>query len=433
MKKKKRSKLYGLLAVLLMGLLVLNSCGEGTKISEVVPEDEVILKEAVATSGSLWIKGKALGTDCPMIFSKGRLYISATSLTSQGDLDIREMGTKSSGTAPLIKDGEIYYLVNDLARVYDLWPVFEETGIRLFACQKEEAPGPMVTTTAPAEDQTDPITEAPATPAREFACLRLEDITADPSPQGRFTHEKLEKIRTMGWWLHIRDQEYSIAWIPLFNDPMEDGVNDLTKEYNFLNSDFMYTLDYLLEHGGHIGLHGLTHQERDNASGVGVEFGKDSPFSDKEIKERLIYAKEIANKLGYQPEFFEFPHYATTEVQAKIAEELFPVIYQQKSDRKPIGRLEWSDKAGKKVLYVPTPADYVCSPYDKQGILDRINNLEKGTLVSLFFHPSMDYDRITCDTDETGTRILSYNQNGILPAILETIQKKGLNFEIPWE
>lgn len=402
--------------VLICILLIFTSCAKTPGKAEGNHEYNVVFNDDKEITGELWVGNEELSDTVPMLIHKGRLYIPMDYLTLSEGIDGERLEGELSEAIPLLKDDKTYYLLNDITKEYNFWAVISDLGVRL--CEYTEV-GINQRNVGVASDN--------------YACLRLEDIMADPSGEGRFTHEKLEKIRVMGQWLDNRGQEYSVSWIPLYKNPGENIKNDLTKEYNLLNADFLYTLDYLMNHSGHMGIHGLTHQDGNSVSGEGIEFGKNTSFSDKESKRRIKYAKTMAEELGFHAEFFVFPHHAMTASQAKIAEDIFSVIYQQKPDARQEGRLEWFEKAGNRVLYVPTPADYVKSSYDGQGILDRINGLKPGTLVSLFFHPSIDYDRISCVTDDMGIRILSYDQNGILPIILETVQNKGLDFKIPWE
>ena len=257
---------------------------------------------------------------------------------------------------------------------------------------------------------------------------------ADPTAEGRFTHEKLEKVRILIRWLWDQGQEYSVAWIPIFVDPVKGIVNDLTEDYHWYNVDFLYTLDMMAEYGGHIGVHGLTHQYGEDVSAAGWEFGEDSPFTLKEAEERMVKAKAIAERLGFEVEFFEFPHYGMTKAQGMIAERHFDVIYQQELWTKPYGYGETKQVGERTVMYVPTPADCVQSVYDYEGMLQRLeDSYEGGQLVSLFFHPSLDYDKLSGIVDNDGNRRLEYAEDrGILSGIIQQIENWELQFGVVW-
>ena len=394
-------------------MLILTGCSRDISDVESSNTDN-FEKEKVQAEGTLWIGEKELEIENSMMFFGGRLYLPTTEIQQACGraLDKEE----SLIHEEFLLNGETYFSINDIAKQLDLWTIFEEGGVRLYLDYEIE--GIWV--------------NIPQNKAEGIACLRLEDIMADTTKDSNFTHENLEKLRVMGRWLSARNQEYSIAWIPLYTNPKMEIQNNLINTANFYNADFIYTLDELIANGGHIGLHGLTHQSGDEISSYGYEFGKDTIFSQKQIRKRMIKANDMAKFFGYTAEFFEFPHYGITDDQEVIAEELFSVIYQQKMDRTPFGKLEWTERNGKEILYVPTPADHVRSIYDKQNMIDKINTTASENLVSLFFHPYLDEQWITCLSNKNGKRVLTYSSEGILPSIFKTIKDKELSFQIPW-
>ncbi len=347
--------------------------------------------------------------------------------------DWRGSAVSAAQLRRLTLNGVRYISINQLCYERKLWPVFTEQGLVLYS-KTEESWKPPQRSRRAAESHKD-LTFSGSFDSAVSACLRLEDIMADPSPEGRFTHEKLEKLRVLARFLQAQEQEFSIAWIPLYTNPKTHVQNDLIQEMNWYNADFLYTLDTLAQCGGHIGLHGLTHQYGEEISADGYEFGKDSPFSEEEMRRRLQRALSIAGKLGYYVEFFEFPHYGMTKAQGRIAEQYFSVIYQQELWTKPYGYVEIRENNGRQILYVPTPADCVQSEYDKEGMLQRMAaSKNAGQLVSLFFHPSLDYERISCVDGEEGSRRLAYDEaGGILPAIVAQLNEWGMSFAVAWQ
>lgn len=327
--------------------------------------------------GEIWIDESIFSLENEMLFINSRLYLSSDVMQEVVE------GSKKLSNQNLLYDtvvynNQTYFSINDISNQLNLWTTFKDTGI-IFYTDYE-----LLDLENP-EENTPELKEALG-----MACIRFEDIMADPSKDSNFSHEKLEKFRYIGSWLSSRGQEYSIAWIPLCTIPELDIENDLLEMHNFYNAGYIYTMDYLVANGASIGIHGLTHQSGDEASAVGDEFGVNTIFSDEEIIERLLRAIDILEQLGYTPEFFEFPHYATTPEQLLIVENIFDIIYQQFPESSNIGNLELLERNGSKTLYVPTPADHVLSIYDKDGTIDRINNLPKDYLVSLFVHPNLD-------------------------------------------
>lgn len=369
--------------------------------------------------GEVSFEGSVLPPEAEMRFVDGRVFLKRSE-TEQWLDELKVERTEFQATPWVMGETE-YISINDLCESRGLWPVFYDQGVRLYRYRLQW------TEDAEAENAAQQL---------GMACLRLEDIMADPTDDSRFTHEKLEKLRVMARWLGDRGQEFSVAWIPIYVSPQEGIVNDLTEKFNWYNADFLYTLDVLAENGGHIGLHGLTHQYGEEASAAGYEFGEDSPFSLAEMEERICRAKAIAVKLGYQAEFFEFPHYGMTREQAEIAEKYFRVIYQQEPWAEPYGYVEMRQTEDHSVMYVPTPADYVWSEYDLEGMLSRLSeSRENDRLISLFFHPSLDYERISCEEGQTPEveRLLAYDEEcGILPAIVKRMEQWNLRFGVMW-
>ena len=80
-------------------------------------------------------------------------------------------------------------------------------------------------------------------------------------------------------------------------------------------ADFVYTLDYMLDRDGLIGLHGYTHQYGKTVSIEGLEFhapygnGVNIPATEEYAQERINLAKEAAQNLDIPYAFFEAPHY----------------------------------------------------------------------------------------------------------------------------
>lgn len=326
---------------------------------------------------------------------------------------IFKLDTAYPKTTPVIYD-KLYISLFEFLRNTNLVPVFNTQMNQITLCYESKIDVPDISLSD-----------------KKAAYLRIEDIMADGMAQnGKYTDEGLEKLRVTGKYLSNMKQEYYIAWIPLYTNPPQNIQNDLTKDYNFYNASFLYTLDYLVANGGKIGLHGLTHQYGNDISADGFEFGKNTPFTDLECINRMLRAKEIARDLGYQVTFFEFPHYAATENHIRYAEKYFDVIYQKYTGKNTIDNLVLKTVAGgKNVLYIPTPADYIHSKYDVEGMKERINQSAKaGNLVSLFYHPTLDFEYIQVYTTDSGVRIWAYPSYAVLPTIVNKVSNDGYNF-----
>lgn len=262
------------------------------------------------------------------------------------------------------------------------------------------------------------------------AYLRLEDITANGLDYSdpRYSDKRLEKLRTMAEYLYLRGQEYYIAWIPYYSNPGYSVWNDLTDSTNLYNSCFMYTLDYMVDHGGHLGVHGYTHQYKLDKSADGYEWGANTPYSLEEQQNRMIKARQTAERLGFTAEFFEFPHYAATPQQMEMAEQYFDVIYQA-HPTSPSKITKITNKNGHTAYYVPTPADYVYSVMDLNGAINRLKaSIAKNQEVSIFYHPVLDLDKITYTVNDNYEKSWFVPSNCILTNIVNQVISQGYTF-----
>lgn len=267
------------------------------------------------------------------------------------------------------------------------------------------------------------------------AYIRLEDIMADGVDKNpSYTAERLEKLMYMAEYLYLRGQEYYIAWIPVYKNPATGCTNNISLDYNLYNSCFVYTLDYMIDHGGHIGLHGYTHQYGSDKSAGGYEWGDKTPYSFREQQQRMINAKIVASRLGYEPEFFEFPHYGATEEQLRMAEHYFDVIYQAYPKQSVMNIITYTDTSeGKRVYYIPTPADYVYHVADGDNAVARLrSSASKGHAVSIFYHPTLDlrerdYMQVASN-DNKMVRTWYLSEEAILTKLVNNIREMGFRF-----
>lgn len=263
------------------------------------------------------------------------------------------------------------------------------------------------------------------------ALLRIEDITPDgycESP--RYTDEGLEKLRAVGEYLERREQKFYIAAIFRYVNPGEGIDVDLTKMTNTYTADFIYTLDYLTDKGGKIIIHGYTHQFDDYYTADGFEFGYTSTLSREERAERLLMAKDNAELLGYDNTMWEFPHYGATVSDLKMAEEVYSVIFQGKGSFVKSEKVTTKTASdGHTVTYVPLPAYYLNNIYELEDMLERIRECEdKGCVVGLFLHPSIDFEKIEIDTTPWGVRNWYYTPYWALPTMTDKIIGDGYTF-----
>ena len=258
---------------------------------------------------------------------------------------------------------------------------------------------------------------------RRVALIRFEDVTAG---NGYLDADNLEKFRVIGDYMFSAGIPFHIAWIPRFVDPPNGIDNDISKDYSMPNANFLFTIEYLLNRNGVIGLHGYTHQHGNEVSAIGTEFNEEWNNDEKSVRKRVEAAINTAKKLELPTKFFESPHYAATEFQQSIFEQYFDIIYECY-----VGI--WGEKIVKsprnhRTLYVPTPLDYVEGKNGINKMLDRINNLGEDTLASLFYHPYIDFEYITLKNNISGYPLSSYSEDSPLHQIIKALYDKGCSF-----
>lgn len=187
--------------------------------------------------------------------------------------------------------------------------------------------------------------------------------------------------------------KYHIAWIPRFKAPNDNIDNDLLTVDTFENAAFINLLDYFINHGALIGLHGYTHQAGDSRSAVGTELSRKINSSEEETRAVIENAIDTATTLNIPFGFFESSHYKASSAQKSIIEEYFQYIYEPKN------YLIYTklQKTKNNNLYIPTPLSYV-RDLDANPIIKKLNKPTPGLLASFFYHSTKELDFIEVDT-----------------------------------
>lgn len=256
---------------------------------------------------------------------------------------------------------------------------------------------------------------------KKIAFIRLEDISAG----GLYDNsEAMLKLRIIAGFMRQSGANFHIAWIPKFVDPTKNINNDISVDYNIQNADFLYTLEYLISKGGILGIHGYTHQNDNEISGVGSEFTETKNTDEIAIRHRINAAIKIADMLGLKYYFFESPHYESGGYQQGIIEQYFDRIFEPcvgcKSDRITVS------PRNSKTLYIPTPLGYVDADDGIEGMLSRIS--KNKSLASLFFHPYLEFDYIKIKSGNKDKFSFDYLDNSPLKRIILAIYDKNYRF-----
>jgi hypothetical protein len=395
--------------VVLLLLLALGACGQ----QEAAPEDEVKPAEAPATETAIaepdpepvieilypepvWTAeyvlrfgGENLDSKCYMI--KNRAYICPNRLEEPLGLELKFK--EEDLHWPAYQIGEDFFVsIADADRLWDVFAKFQDNGtVAVFRGHYDFKP---------LTEGTDLQPSALSNEEKTAAYIRLEDIMADFGDNERFTHLNMEKLRVFGKYLGQNSDGFYIAWIPKYVNPGKGTVNDISRDFNFYNADFVYTMDVLIDAGGRVGLHGLTHQRDDQKSASGWEFDGPAGLSQAQAEARMIEAARICNDMGWDYYFFEFPHYGATGPCFNAANRLFDVVYQQSPYMEKKGFVDGHKVEDRTVWYVPTPADCLQSPYDTDALIGRMKASDKrGNVQSIFFHPVQDADNMIISSD----------------------------------
>ncbi|GAE01323.1 hypothetical protein CBO05C_1013 [Clostridium botulinum B str. Osaka05] len=257
------------------------------------------------------------------------------------------------------------------------------------------------------------------------AFVRLEDITSN---QRYKTPETLEKLRVISDYLYSKNIPFHVAWVPRYLDPKNNIDDDASRDFNIHNANFVYTLDYFIDRGGIIGLHGYTHQANDAASIDGIEFDGMTNNTEPVIRDRVEKAIQCAKVLDIPIGFFESPHYSATDEEMQIIEQYFNYMYDPPkfASRNNIAKRQSKDRT---VTYIPTPLDYVDGIKHADKVIEKINSLDENTLGSFFYHPSIESSFIKFKNNKDGSVEYTYEDDSPLKKIIKAFEKNNYEFK----
>lgn len=301
----------------------------------------------------------------------------------------------------IIKENDISYLsLSDIEYLFNLVCIFnfDNNSINLVNNSKEQ----------PINSSVD------ANSKKKIALIRLEDFSAGDS---MLIDSYQAEMKAMGNLLYSNGIKFHIAWVPRFKAPSENIDNDLLNNNCIQNVGFINLLDYLINSGGEVGLHGYTHQSDDQRSLNGTELSRKYNSSDKETREVIENAINTSVALNIPCSFFESPHYKATLNQKKIIEEYFEFIYEPYNPL--IYHKLYSTKNNN--LYIPTPLSYV-RDLNVDYILKGLSNPRPGLLASLFYHPTKEFDFIEINT-ENNTFNITYSEDSPIYKIINKLNE----------
>jgi hypothetical protein len=249
----------------------------------------------------------------------------------------------------------------------------------------------------------------------KVALIRLEDFGCGGY---NFVDKNQTKVKCMANLLYSQGMKFHLSWIPRFKSPSDNVDNDLLSNDNITNVGFVNLLDYIINKGGEIGLHGYTHQHGDEKSASGEEMSKDVNNTIPETRAVIENGIDTASALNIPISYYESPHYRETELQRKVIEDYFQFIYEPFDSSK--NNIYRSDDYH---LFVPTPLGYVHNS-DPSSIIDGLNNDNSDVLHSFYFHPFIELEHINFNTNNNKLNV-AFDQNSPLQQIIKTLTSNG--------
>lgn len=274
----------------------------------------------------------------------------------------------------IYKNNEPYISISDIEELFDVFAEFNFDSNSISFLTNN--------VTAPKEQLLED--------GKNITLFRFEDFTCGDT---NFVDTNQTKVKIMGDYLYSQGIKFHLAWIPRFKAPTDGIDNDLLTNNNITNVGFVNLLDYLINKGCEIGLHGYTHQHDDERSAVGEEMSKNVNSDEKSTREVIEKGIDTASALNIPISFYESPHYRDTHMQQKIIGEYFRYIYEPYDNSK---KNIYKSKEGN--LFVPTPLGFV-QDGSSASITNGLASKDKSVLKSFFYHPSIEIDYIDFNVD----------------------------------
>lgn len=253
----------------------------------------------------------------------------------------------------------------------------------------------------------------------KICLVRFEDFGCGYS---NLVDKNQTKVKLMTNLLYSNGMKFHVAWMPRFVVPTANFDNDLLTNDNIVNVGFVNLLDYMINKGGEIGLHGYTHQSGDDSSGVGEEMSKKVNSTEAETRAVIEKGVDTASALNIPISFYESPHYRDTPEQKKIISEYYQFVFEPyDNSKKNIYRPNDYN------LFVPTPLGYISDPVaDTDTLIEKLNKNNPDILSSFFYHPSIEIDYINFNIDGSKLNI-NYDPNSPLQRIVKALKDADYN------
>lgn len=301
-------------------------------------------------------------------------------------------------------NNEYYISISDIEKLFDLIATFDFKNKKISFIQSD--------VNAPEESSV--------LYSDKIALIRFEDFGCGYS---NIVDKNQTKVKIMTNLLHSNGMKFHVSWIPRFVVPSQNFDNDLLTKDNIINVGFINMLDYMINNGGEIGLHGYTHQSGNDASGTGEEMSKDVNSTETETRAVIEKGIDNASALNIPLSYYESPHYRDTLDQKKIISEYFEFVYEPYDYSKKDNIYKPDDNH----LFVPTPLGRIADPVkDTANMIDKFNECNPDILKSFYYHPSTEIDYINFNTDGNKLNV-TYSENSPLQQIVKTLKDDEYN------
>lgn len=352
----------------------------------------------------IFINGKIIDSKDKFYEYKRRYYISLDSIEEYNIKLTDEISTNLRGEIINLNEKK-YISINDVENILNCKSNWDAESKEIYIYNKEE--------------NLPKVSNLSSKDNSKVALIRLEDVSCSGEESEA---ESINKYKIMIDMLKTNNIKFHLAWIPRYIAPDSGIDNDLTKENTFVNCDFINLLDYIINNGGEIGLHGYTHQFGDSTSGAGSELTIFDNREESEVRAVVKNAINTANYLKIPYKFFESPHYHATRSQQKILEEYFDILFEPYAgywNLRPI--ISLSDKS---TIYMPTCLGYV-KDEDGSEMVHKINNRWSTEACAMFFHPYKELAYIEITGNEDGKIEFKYKEGSPLSNILNALNNNN--------
>lgn len=304
----------------------------------------------------------------------------------------------------LTQDNELYIALSDIENMFDLIAIFnfDKNSISLL------------------NNEMTPPKRSNILYSNKIAMFRFEDFTCGDT-NWRDTNQV--KVKCMVNLLYSNGIKFHAGWIPRFRAPKDNIDNDLLNNTSINSVGFIDLLDYLINKGGEIGLHGYTHQTGDQRSASGEELSKDINNTVEDTRSVIENGLDVASALNIPLTFYESPHYRDTELQQKVIEDYFQLLYEPHDNIKNFLHIYNNNNNH---LYVPTPLGYVPDPDDLSTIINGLKKNDQKTLNSFFYHPSIELDYLDYKIEKDKLNV-NFASNSPLLQIVNALKENNYN------